>query len=93
MISSGKWTDLKTKANDPSCKSVNYIRKKDTSPSQGNPDTHEFFDDSLDEIGEIEPLVRLTVPDILAEYCDCFCISVGVEGVASFDQDSFELLV
>jgi hypothetical protein len=55
--------------------------------------THELLDDGLDELGEVESLVGLTVPDVFTEDGDDFGIGLGVEVVSSLDENVFELLV
>lgn len=82
-ISSGKWVDLKTKAKDPSCI---FSLESDLK-------THELLDDSLDELGKVESLVGLRVPDVFTENGDDLGIGLGVEVVSSLDEDVLELLV
>lgn len=49
--------------------------------------THKFLYDSLDHLGEIQALVRLAVPNVLAQNGDNLGIGVGEEVVASLKQD------
>lgn len=55
--------------------------------------THQFFDDGLDQLSEIEAFGGLAVPHVFAEYRNSFGIGIGIEVVASFGQDGFQLLV
>lgn len=54
---------------------------------------HQLLDNGLDEFGEVEPLVGLAIPDVLAQDGDDFGVGVGVEVVTALDQDVLELLV
>lgn len=56
-------------------------------------DTHKLLDDSLDELGEVESLVRLAVPDVFTEDGNDLGIGLGVEMVPSLDENKLELLV
>jgi len=53
----------------------------------------ELLDNSLDELGKVETLVRLAVPDVFTQSRDDFGISVRVEHVTSLVQDVLELFV
>lgn len=55
--------------------------------------THKLLDDSLDELGKVESLVGLRVPDVFTENGDDLGIGLGVEVVPSLDEDVLELLV
>ena len=56
-------------------------------------ETHKLLDDSLDELGKVESLVGLRVPDVFAENGDNLGIGLGMEVVSSLDEDVLELLV
>lgn len=56
-------------------------------------ETHKLLDDSLDELGKVESLVGLRVPDVFTENGDNLGIGLGVEVVSSLDEDVLELLV
>lgn len=49
--------------------------------------TYQLFDDSLDKLGKVESLVRLTVPNVFTQHGDGFGIGVGVELVSALDKD------
>ena len=55
--------------------------------------THQLLDHRLNQLGKIESLVRLAVPDIFAEHGHCFGVGVGVERVAPLLEHSLELFV
>ena len=46
-------------------------------------ETYELFDDGLDELGEIQSLLWLAVPDVFAEDGDDLGVGVGSESVSS----------
>lgn len=56
-------------------------------------ETHKLLDDSLDELGEVQSLVRLALPDVFAQHGDGFCVGVGVKVVSTLNEDGLELLV
>jgi len=60
---------------------------------ESNLKTHELLDDSLDELGKVESLVGLRVPDVFTENGDDLGIGLGVKVVSPLDEDVLELLV
>lgn len=78
---------MKTKAKDPSygdCQEITPERCKST---------NKLLEHSLDELGEVESLVGLTVPDVLAKNSNGFCVGIGVELVTSLKKDKLEFLI
>jgi hypothetical protein len=55
--------------------------------------THQLLDNRLDEGSEVETLMRLAVPNVLAKHSDRLSIGIGAEGVPSLEEDDLELLV
>lgn len=55
--------------------------------------TYQLLDNSLDQVGKVQPLVGLRVVDVLAENGDGLGISVGVEAVSTLLEDELDLLV
>lgn len=55
--------------------------------------TYKLLDDSLDELGKVESLGRLTVPNISTQHRHDFCICVRVKRVSPLVQDVLQLLV
>ena len=86
-ISSGKCTDLKTKAKEPS-----YVIISTRFGYHGET-THKLLDDGLDELGEVETFVGLAIPDVFAEHGNGLGVGIGAECIASFVQDELEFFV
>lgn len=55
--------------------------------------TCQLLDDRLDQLGEVETLVRLALVDVLAQDGDRLGVGVGLERVAPLGQDVLELFV
>jgi hypothetical protein len=69
-----------------------FLRKVSSELSRDET-THKLLDDGLDELGKVQSLVGLAVPDISTENGDNFGIGVGVERVSALVQDVLQLLV
>jgi hypothetical protein len=55
--------------------------------------TDQFLDDRLDQVGEVQPLGRLRVVNVLAENGDGFGVGIGVESVSSLLKNELDFLV
>jgi hypothetical protein len=86
--------DLKTKAKDPSYESQTRYHQI---PLEDKEDicsrTYQFLDDSLGQVGEVQPLGRLRIVDVLAQDSDGLSIGVSLESVTTLLKDKLDLLV
>jgi hypothetical protein len=55
--------------------------------------TYQFLDDSLGQVGEVQPLGRLRIVDVLAQDSDGLSIGVSLESVTTLLKDKLDLLV
>ncbi len=72
---------------------LSVVKRYDTPKKGSHHPTHQLLDHRLDQIREIQPLVRLTVVDVFAQHSDCLGIGIGSEDVSTFLENELDFFV